>query len=1056
MAKSPKRFSQLAITACLACTLLNAASAGESRVRFDFETGDMQGWRVVQGSFGKTIGSFDVFQNTPTVKYNKQGTYYLHTLQRADGSTTGELTGVIESPVFTLDGGAISLWVGGGAHGNTYVALCTADGKEVFTARGKNVETLQEFHWDASELVGRKVFVKMVDLHPGHWGYIAMDDFRALGRIDVEATRLRFKDVDRRLAEEARKRLLAEYEPLSRAITDLIETFGDAYPRGEEFLVRLDALCKLPHEQPGRSIKLETLRREALTANPLVAGQPIVFVVRQQYSNNHGTEATMCQTGEVNTEHFRGGGAMKMLDLAERGKVTTLIDLPKGIARDPEIDFDGRKILFSMRRDIADDYHLYEMNADGGEPVQLTHGPRISDIQPAYLPGGRIVFASTREPKYIPCQRHLMTNLFVANADGSNIRQIGHNTQFEGRPSVTPDGRILYTRWEYVDKHFASAYGLWTVNPDGTNHALYYGGYAWQPGAIADAAIIPGTERFVSIFTSVHNLAWGAMAVVDRSRGLDGMKPVLQSWPADISPWMSQWNTIGRIGGGVDSFKHVPIKYEDPYPLSEKYFLCSRSLAPGNHQMGIFLVDTFGNELLLHSESPGCFDPVPIVPRKRPPSVPSRVDLAAGEGTFYVQDVYIGEGMERVERGSVKYLRIVEAPAKQTFPPFGIGDWTPALSGDSHHPVAVNWDHYNNKRVLGTVPIEADGSAHFSVPSGKFVYFQLLDSKRMMIQSMRSGTTVQPGETMGCIGCHDYRLATPPLPRRDVALALRRPASAMEPWYGPARNFSYTAEVQPVLDKHCVRCHDYGKEAEELNLSGDSGIAFNMSYCGLRSQSPAVWEPSQADGAKPLISAVGAGPIRVIPPYSWGSHRSRLVDLLRKGHEDVELDAESLERIITWIDLNTPYYPSHVTYYGNNTFGRCPLDHGQLSRLGALLIAQPGNKTFRWAGVKSYSGTGLSRLVMTGLSPINFTRPERSACLAVFPNAEDPGYVESLSIIRAGEAMVAQHPRLDMPGFQPSEMDRQRLEYLAQQRRRESDRRAAIVRGEKVFDVSVP
>ncbi len=848
---------------------------------------------------------------------------------------------------------------------------------------------------------------------------------------------------------------------LRLAISDLMTTFGNRYPKGQKLL---DQLAEREKVKNAKGLAL--LKREALLANPLVSDPPILFVTRQQYSNNHGTEATMCQTGEINTRHFRGGGAMKVLELPS-GRVTTILELPKGVARDPEVHFDGKKVLFSMRRNIEDDYHLYEINTDGSGLKQLTTGSRLTDIQPVYMPDGKIVFSSTREPKYIPCQRHLMANLYTCDGDGSNIRQIGHNTQFEGRASLMPDGRILYTRWEYVDKHFAPAYGLWTVNPDGTNHALYYGGYGWQPSAIVDARIIPGTQKFVAVFSAVHELAWGAMVVADRSRGLDGMEPIVKSWPADIGPWMKQWNVLGRIGNGYDSFRRVPIKYEDPFPLSEKYFLCSRSMSPGRGAslMGLFLVDVFGNEVCLHTENPGCFDPMPIVPRKRPPAVPSRVDLSEDSGTFYVQDVYTGEFMDRVPRGTVKSLRIVEAPPKRTFPPWNIGDWTPALSADSHHPVAVNWDHYNNKCVLGKVPVEADGSAHFTVPAGKFVYFQLLDENGMMIHSMRSGTMLQPGESASCVGCHENRLTTgKPEPSKST-LAMKRPPSEIEPWYGPPRNFSYTAEVQPVLDRHCAGCHDYGKEAEGLNLSGDKGIAFNASYSSLRSRSPAVWLPPEPGEQKPLISAVGAGPVKVIPPYSWGSHRSRLAEMLLAAMKDdaksqadspcpsmrkLRLDRESFDRIVTWIDLNTPYYPSHATYYAANTFGRCPLDHRQLTQLGKVLGAVGGNKTFRWGNATRYSGTGLSRLVMTGNTPCNFTRPEHSACLAVFRDDNDPKYREALAIIQSGREMLEKHPRLDMPGFEPCETDRARIARHNARRQTEAANRAAIARGEKI------
>jgi hypothetical protein len=847
------------------------------------------------------------------------------------------------------------------------------------------------------------------------------------------------------------------YRALEAAIRDLAETFGPDYPDAEAFLKRLDRLAE-SSDRTG----FEKLRREALIANPLVSGQPILFVARPQYTNEHGTEATMYQTGEINTHCFRGGGAMKLLHLPD-GEVRTLLEAPQGIIRDPEVHFDGRRVLFSMRRDVEDDYHLYEIDLtkegsgafsrNGPEGAsqkafltpfsltQRTFGSRVSDIQPIYLPDDAIVFSSTRDPKYIPCQRHLMANLFKLEADGSSIRQLGFNTQFEGRASLMPDGRILYTRWEYVDKHFSSAYGLWTVNPDGTNHALYYGNYAWQPGAIADGRIIPGTEQFVAVFTSVHDLGWGAMVVVDRSRGLDGTAPIRRSWPADVGPFMSQWDIEERIGNRYDSFMGLRIKYEDPYPLSDKYFLCVRQLAHRGHT-GIFLVDTFGNEVLLHEEAPGCFDPMPLKPRARPPLRPPQVDPARDEGEFYVQNVYLGDYMARVEPGSVKYLRVVEAPAKRAWVPRGMGDWAAPGSGDSHHPVAVNWHHYNNKRVLGTVPVEADGSVYFTAPAGQFVYFQLLDAKGRMIHSMRSGTMLQPGERQGCVGCHESRLESAPAPSLS-SLALGRPPNKLDGWYGPARDFSYAAEVQPVLDRYCVECHDYGPKAEAPDLSGDKGLIFSHSYVNLMRSSPSYYRRAEHEGADamPLVSTVGAGPVKILPPYSWGSHRSRLVKLLDEGHYDVKLDAESLDRIVTWIDLNAPYYPSHQSYYWRNTAGRSPVDHQQLLELGKLVRESPGGAQYGWNKVNEYLCNQLGGLMATHGPLVNFTRPEHSLCLRGFPDASDPRYVRALELIRQGGRNLQEHPRCDMPGFVPCDAHRKQLEFLAVRQRANSGSR---------------
>ena len=323
---------------------------------------------------------------------------------------------------------------------------------------------------------------------------------------------------------------------LRAAVEDLTATFGTRYPNGSKYLERLGDLQR---QEASSGVKdrertkalFEAIRRDALIANPLVCGQPIVFVVRKQYKPDHHNTETMFQTGEINTEKFEGNSALKAVDLVA-GRTRTILASPEGIIRDPDVSFDGKKILFSMRRNRADDYHLYEIDADGGNLRQLTVGAGLTDIDPIYLPDGRICFTSTREPKYCMCNRHIMGNLYTMDADGSNMVQIGHSTLHEGHSSLMPDGRILYDRWEYVDRNFGDAQGVWTVNPDGTNHAIYWKNNTNSPGAVLDARAIPGTERFIGVFSSCHDRPWGALAIVDRRLGLDLKQPVVRTWPA--------------------------------------------------------------------------------------------------------------------------------------------------------------------------------------------------------------------------------------------------------------------------------------------------------------------------------------------------------------------------------------------------------------------------------------------------------------------------------------------------------------------------------------------
>ena len=377
--------------------------------------------------------------------------------------------------------------------------------------------------------------------------------------------------------------------------------------------------------------------------------------------------------------------------------------------------------------------------------------------------------------------------------------------------------------------------------------------------------------------------------------------------------------------------------------------------------------------------------------------------------------------MKGVPRGSAKFLRVVESPEKRHW---SAGSW----NAQGYTAPGMNWHSLENKRILGIVPIEEDGSAHFSVPADTFVFFQLLDENGMMIQSMRSGTVLQSGERTGCVGCHENRLSSPPPIGTETPLALMRPPSRLDGWHGPPRPFGFTAEVQPVLDRHCVECHDYGKEAgRKLNLAGDRTLCFNTAYQEL-------WR-------KGYVRCVGGGPAPVQQAYSWGSHASPLIQVLRNpkfpGHETVKLSDEELDRIITWIDLNAVYYAYYACAYPDSLTGRSPLDGAQLGRLSQL------------------TGLDIGRARNHGDNPgpqVSFDRPPLSPCLMRFTDKNDPAYKEALAIIEAGKAMLAKRPRADMPGFVPCEKDLSREQKYAARRQAELRSRKAIHDGAKVYD----
>ena len=798
-------------------------------------------------------------------------------------------------------------------------------------------------------------------------------------------------------------------DTLRQAIEAMISEFGDGYPEGEAFLTQLVAL---EAGEPLDQNALAQLARDAYAENPLLKAYPILFVTRHQYQRDHHNTATLFQTDEINHRKYTPGGVMKTIDFGQGGKVTELLTPGlTGLLRDPEISFDGKRLVFAMRKSNDDNYHIYTMNVDGSDLIQLTRADGVADIDPLFLPDGGILFSSSREPKYCMCNRHIMCNLFRMEADGANIQQIGKSTLFEGHSSLLPDGRVLYDRWEYVDRNFGDAQALWTVNPDGTGHAIYYGNNTASPGGVIDARAIPGSQNVIAVLAACHDRPWGALGIIDRRKGVDGPAAVLRSWPVDFR------EQISTEGSWIwDSSIKLPIKYEDPFPLSDSVFLVSRTTGDGE-KTGLYLLDIFGNEVLLHEEPElGCYDPMPLGPRTMPPTHPQRVDYTKKTGVFYLQNVYEGTHMQNVEPGEIKHLRIVESPEKR--------NWTPhAWGGQGQHAPGMNWHNFENKRILGTVPVEDDGSACFEVPADTFIFFQALDAKGQMVQTMRSGTIIRPGEVQSCVGCHEDRLMGPDAGMGQT-MASRRTPSRLSDVNREPQPFSYRAMVQPIFDKHCVRCHDFDTEAgKKLNLAGDQNNAFNTSYVDL-------W-------SKGTISCIGAGPAALQPAKSWGARRSKLIQTLRNGHEDVKLAEEEMQRLVTWIDINAPYYPTYESAYPGNPNGRSPLTPEEYSRLKALT----------GAGFAEHSG-------FRGTDPVSFTRPELSPCLDTLPK-DSASYREALAILKTGQQRLQQTPRADMVGFEPAAENQQRNDKWRARHKVEQQNRAAIVAGKKRYDPQV-
>ncbi len=1018
---------------------------------FDFETGDMQGWRIVEGAFGMFICDRDTFHNNGQPN-NKQGEYYATTLETPDYGINDGYTGIAESPVFMLTAPEISFLVGGGDSSSAnYVAICTVDEnlneQEIQRAYGIDSNVMQRINWNLPDLVGQTVFIRMRDNATGGWGHVELDDFAAKGIMNPALTTRRWANLP----------LPINLDAARAVVVDLMETYpAEDYPNGQTYLDQLDSYEQQIVDlraaiEAGTATQgdldalvavVEDYVRQVLIANPLVSDQPILFITRDQYPYDHHNTHTFFPNydGELNIGSFRTGGAMKTIDFADGGTIETLIETPNGVVRDPDVYFDGSKIVFAMRNEWADNYSIYEMNADGSSLTQLTTAIRVSDLDPIYLPDDSIAFSSTREPKYVHCNRQVMCNLYRMDADGANVHQISKNPLFDFQLSLTDDGRIMYSRWEYVDRNFGDGQGAWTCLPDGRNHAHYFGNNTASPGAIIDPRQIPGTSLMVCIFSGAHERPWGPLAIVDRRLG-DNLpqpnkpNPVRNIWPEEAIDMCGGWDgttpvplTYTETGRSYsfDNVKHVNPKYEDPYPLYDpnypdstgKYFLVSRMTGSGE-KTGIYLVDTFGNEILLHEEagSKGCYDPMPLRSRPRPPQIPNIRKYDGRNGKFYLMNAYEGTHMEGVEPDSIKYLRVLEATRKNS--------WThPAWRGQGQVPPGMAWHDFYSKKILGTVPIEADGSAYFEVPAEVPVYFQILDANGKMIQSMRSFTMVQPGEMIGCVGCHESRTDAAPIAADNSYLptAIQRDPDQLTGFYGQIKPYNFLDDVQPVFTANCVSCHGYdtpGGAKAGLLLEPDKTVFFNTAYNELR--------------RKGYVDVVDAGYAPIRQAFSWGSHASLLAMVLDDdNHAGLNLTAEERDRIMTWIDINAPYYPVYTSYYRDNQAGRSPLTNSQLSDLSY------------WAGVAfNYawnSNTG---------PHVSFDRPEKSPCLTGLSGS---AYDNALMIIQAGADNLTANPRADMPGHVPSSVDQTRIDKHTQMMDIEALNRLSIHEGRKEYD----
>jgi len=631
---------------------------------------------------------------------------------------------------------------------------------------------------------------------------------------------------------------------------------------------------------------LRRLKRRIVFANPLLNFGPLLFVKRAPPNYSH-----------LVMQYFgwrqRPGGGLFVLDEPGKSLKTREIlpaEFAKGNVLEPSLSFDGRRIVFSWvdlsgathdgNPEGADNkyFHLYTVNVDGTGLKQITSGP-YDDLMPTWLPDGGIAFCSTRRKGYSRCfggsfgRRWHVYTLHRVEADGSRLTRLSEHDTNEWFPTPMPAGNLLYARWDYIDRDAVTHQNLWLTRPDGSNPLALWGNATPNPHCAFQAKPVPGTTKIAFIASAHHSITAGSLVLLDPSVDANSAQALTRLTPAVRFP-ESESRAINEW-------------YNSPWPLAEKYYLISYSPVPLVWEpkpnppagLGLYVLDAFGNrELLYRDPDLGSTCPIPLAARPAPPVLPSQVQTNAPTGQMVLSDVY--QGLGDVPRGTIKALRVVQIFPKTTH----LRD-KPAMGCAGEE---------NARAILGTVPVEADGSTYFEVPAKKPILFHALTADGTAYQIMRTLTYVQPGERVACIGCHENRRHAAPLAQ---PLAVRRSPSVIEP--GPLGGvpFSYARFVQPVLDRRCIGCHGKDKTEKGVDLTGAPGAkGFTKSYESLTKDAKLVPRYAARNG------------VQITPPGGANSARgSGLLKLLRAGHHDVKLTDDDWHRLAAWLDLNAVF-----------------------------------------------------------------------------------------------------------------------------------------------------
>lgn len=722
--------------------------------------------------------------------------------------------------------------------------------------------------------------------------------------LNMEAIRLAYEDMKRIEGFDAVK-----YLPILTELEQQVKQgFGNIYSGDEAVLANAE--------------KAVANKRAILLANPLLNGDKIL-TVRYQLGNRDrramapelGTQSNNWSNQESARRKGFNADIVELSNLRDEVQIRTIYkpDNTSSIA-DLKLHWDGDRAMFTQT--MSDNrWNVFEVKLNNGDCKKLIDNPEpdLEFYDGTYLPDGRIIANSNIGYQGVPCVNGSdpVGNMVLYTPQSKNLRRLTFDQDANWNPVIMNNGRVMYTRWEYTDLTHYYTRIVMNMNPDGTEQKALYGSGSMFPNSTFDVQPLPGyASAFVGIISGHHGVARSGRLILfilfDPAKARKGAAGMLQEIPHRNRPIVEE--VKDRLVDGVWP------QFIKPSPLNDTYFLVAAKLDK-NDLWGIYLVDKFDNVTCLHKmEGEGYISPIAVRKTVTPPAIPDRVKLDDKQATVFIQDIYEGEGLKGIPRGTVKSLRLhaYEYAYVQT------------QSDHNWHGIQSGWDI---KRMLGTVPVEEDGSVIFKIPANTPVSIQPLDKDGVAVQWMRSWLTGQPGEIVSCVGCHEDQNQIV-IPKRVIAS--QKAPHALTPPEGGTRSFTFDLEVQPILDRACIACHNGEGKAFDLRGGKKDGKGYGTSYLNLH---PYVHRQG------------GEGDMVVLYPYEYHPNTSELVRLLKKGHYNVQLTDAEWRKIYNWIDYNAP----DKGYFNANVLKSFPYQgYDQIERRKQLTDKYAGGAGVDW------------------------------------------------------------------------------------------------------------